>query len=95
MKAIERAVALTNGSPGELARRISAVKGVHISNQRAWNWLNRDAAFPAEFCIAVEHITIAAVNALKALGEPVPCAPVMRHELRPDVFTEIADTRAA
>ena len=66
MEALKRAVEIAGGQTA-LAEALG-VKQAHV-----WNWLNRDNALPAEYCIPIERATDGRVT---------------RHELRPDIYPD-------
>lgn len=72
LAALQRAIDAL-GSQGELAKAISTPERT-IKQQHIWNWLNRDKKVPAEAAIPIERATVAEGK------------PVLRHELRPDIY---------
>jgi DNA-binding transcriptional regulator YdaS (Cro superfamily) len=70
MKPIERAIQAVGGQQTELARRMTAARGVKVHPQAVHRWV-KQGLVPAKHCVAVEQATGGAVT---------------RYELRPDFF---------
>jgi DNA-binding transcriptional regulator YdaS (Cro superfamily) len=63
-EAVEKA-----GGQVALAKQLTEMTGIPVSQQRVWNWLYRDDEAPPEkFCVPIERLT-----------------GVLRNQLRPDV----------
>lgn len=71
MEALERAIAIA-GSQAALAAAIETPEQP-VTQQRVWNWLNRDKKVPADMAPAIERFT-------RSMGKPVLC-----EDLCPDV----------
>ncbi len=68
--ALKKAVRIAGGQ-AKLAAKLTELMGRSIKQAHVWNWLNRDNAIPAEYCVPVERAVDGGVT---------------RYDLRPDVF---------